>query len=298
MKILCTGDWHLRETNPKYRIDDFKQALKNKLTFIQIMYQDHDCQLLLQPGDFFDYADRVSYSMLAEWLTYFKNWPQILTIFGQHDLKNHSLENKNIPASVFETTDIYQILPYFGMKHSFDDVTVYGCSFGEQIIYPKNKDHFNVLVIHKMIIQSKKLWDGQTEYSIAKTLLKKYGYNLIVSGDNHQQFVETYEDKTLINAGSLMRTAKNQQEHQPAIYIFDTDELTYERIPIPCESFDTVFNIHQIEKEKHIKQELTDLVAAFKDRFSASLDFMKNLDQLKKEADADTLEILKEVFNE
>jgi predicted phosphodiesterase len=312
LKILCTGDWHIRETNPEYRIDDFKTTLKNKLKYILNLYDKHDCDLLLQPGDFFDYADRVSYQMLSEWLEFFKNTPKIFTILGQHDTKNHSLLNTNIPAYVFDAGSTVKLLKnsqgetYLkdnglltpkGMPAPLEVISLYKCHYGEKIpkVIKNEMDIFKVLVIHKMIIKSKKLWEGQEEYNLAKSLLKKYNYDLIVSGDNHTKFIETYEDKTLINMGSLMRTAKNQQDHQPAVVIFDTETREYIEELIPIESFDEVFDINRIEKETVIKKELTELVEVFEEQYETTIDFLKNLNIVKKTADADTLEIFNEI---
>jgi len=300
LKILCTGDWHIRETNPEYRIDDFKTTLKRKIVSILNLYDKHDCDLLLQPGDFFDYAARVSYQMLSEWTLFFDGAPTIFTILGQHDTKNHSLTNKDIPAYVFDAIGAIELLNDFVMGRSYikdnEKLSLYGCSYGEKIPkVSKEKEIFNILVIHKMIIKSKKLWEGQEEYSLAKSLLKKYNYDLIVSGDNHTKFIETYEDKTLINMGSLMRTAKNQQDHQPAVVIFDTETREYIEELIPIEPFDEVFDINRIEKETVIKKELTELVEVFEEQYETTIDFLKNLNIVKKAADADTLEIFNEI---
>lgn len=285
MKILCTGDWHIRETNPAYRIDNFKNTLKAKLNFIKQVCIDNKIDYIIQPGDFFDDASKVSYAALVEWIEFFRGFPPIYTVLGQHDLKNHSLENRNIPAYILQEAGIIK-LPAYPLFGVFD-----GFHYGQPIT-PEN----NILIIHAMIINDKKLWDGQEGFVRGKTLLKKYKYNLIVAGDNHQKFIIKYNDKHLINAGSLMRTARNQIEHKPAVFIYDMDLNTVEEILIPIEPFDNVFDVNKISVEQERSEELSALVDTMKQGFTTSLNFMQNLSILKKKADKDTIKILDEIY--
>jgi len=288
MKYLCTGDWHIRETTPVYRKDNFKEALKRKLAFIKDICDLYQVTYILQPGDFFDDATRVSHEMLTEWIKFFRPFPKILSVLGQHDLKNHSVKNKNIPAYVLQEAGIIDIL---NPPNNEYDIT--GCHYGQEI--PDGK---GILVIHRMIIKNDKLWEGQTDFSYAKELLKKYNYKLIVSGDNHQHFVEEYKGKYLINAGSLMRTAKNQNTHKPCVYIYDLKDYSIEHIDIPIDLFEDVFDTNKIQHTAFLKEELEELVTAMQKGFKSSVDFFKNLEQLRKTADPETIQILDEIYME
>ncbi len=286
MKLLCTGDWHIRENNPEYRTDDFKQALKDKLNFIKQVAREEQVEYILQPGDFFDNASKVSYAALLEWTEFFRGFPPICTVLGQHDLKNHSLENKNIPAYILQQIGTIELPHDYGLF--FD-----GFHFGQEI-----KELNDIMLIHTMVIKDKPLWEGQEEYTKANTLLKKTKYKLIVSGDNHQCFVHRYKDRILVNAGSLMRTAKNQNHHTPMIFIYNTDDCSLKQILIPVRSFHAVFDTERMSDEKQKAEELNELVNTMREGFTSSLNFMQNLAKLKQKADTATLKILDEIYEE
>jgi DNA repair exonuclease SbcCD nuclease subunit len=87
MEFLITGDWHIRATKPKSRIDDYKTSLFKKLKWILA----HG-YVILQPGDFFD-SPVISYGLTLETMRLFENREFLTyTVFGQHDLRYHASE--------------------------------------------------------------------------------------------------------------------------------------------------------------------------------------------------------------
>ncbi len=54
MKFLITGDWHIRNTSPKRRLDDYWVTVRKKIDFIYSLASEEKCDFILQPGDFFD----------------------------------------------------------------------------------------------------------------------------------------------------------------------------------------------------------------------------------------------------
>ena len=58
MKLLVTGDWHLRFNRPRLRIDkSYFQIQLDKVSEILNIASENQCQYILQPGDFFDSVD-------------------------------------------------------------------------------------------------------------------------------------------------------------------------------------------------------------------------------------------------
>jgi hypothetical protein len=154
---------------------------------------------------------------------------------------------------------------------------VYGASWNEEIpaIFPE--DTPSILVTHRMIIKDTKLWEGQENYEIANNLLKNNRFELIVTGDNHQHFVEEYDGRFLVNCGSLMRSTSAQVDHIPVIYIWDseTKELIYDEIPI--EPIENVMNLKKLGEDKENDEKLEAFVKGLQDQQMEGFDFKENL---------------------
>lgn len=299
MNLLCSGDWHIRETSPKKRKDNIKEKLLEKFLYMLGISKQHNAQAILQPGDWSDAVEHVSYLTLGYWINFFlsNEFPLIYTILGQHDTKNHSISNNNIPANVIQSAGVSRILSKkpttVGTPKGEPKVKLYGCHFGQVIPrVKKEEDVVKILLVHKMIIKSKVLWNDQTDYSVARKLLKKHNYNLIVSGDNHERFIEQFNGKTLVNMGSLIRTNIRQVNHKPAAVIYNTvtQEFREEEIPVEKDVFDTECD----EEIQETKEDLLELVRQFKKGFKQSSLFVNTLKEMIDTADTG----VKKLFNE
>ena len=300
MRLLLTGDWHIRETRPEKRTDDYWMTMIRKLGFIMSLAQEENCSLILQPGDFFD--SHKANDFLKRYMIKKLKWKKIkvLTVFGQHDLRYHSSNVKNTPLGVLYAAGVVRVLS--NIPADFSMMNVYGTNWYEEIpTVMENPDTVNILVAHKMVIANEKVWDGQEDYSLGNILLRTLPYDLMVFGDNHQSFVISKGDRHLVNCGSLLRSNIDQIHHVPIVYIYDTE--TKELVPntVPCELFDKVFDMTKVEAEK----EKNEKMEAFVNRVTKGakvegLDFIKNLhtfvERNKEEIDDDTQAILDEVM--
>jgi DNA repair exonuclease SbcCD nuclease subunit len=86
---ILTADLHLSLRTPIARTDDYPEAQKRKLQFIQeLSYKNNFCPILCS-GDIFDRWN--STAELCSWA--FDNLPKnIIAIPGNHDLPLHSLD--------------------------------------------------------------------------------------------------------------------------------------------------------------------------------------------------------------
>lgn len=314
MKILLTGDWHITTNQPKKRIDNYFKAQKKKLQYILILAEQEKCSLILQPGDFFD-SHKANDFLKREMIKTLLEEPKVnlKTIFGQHDLRYHSSDTNNTPLRVLEAAHALDILGQeqidpapIAIIRSGNSVVVpsgihlYGASWFEDIPKITTKGT-NILVIHKMIIKDKPLWEGQEDATKGNILLRTLDFDLIVSGDNHQSFVCSHKSKHLVNCGSLMRSTTAQLDHKPVVYIYDTKDKSLEEHFIPIEPIEKVFDLSVIEKEKKENKELEAFVAQLKsDSKIDGLDYAKNLKIYLKdnETEQGTLDIIEEVINE
>lgn len=268
MILTCTADWHNRSNRPKNRIDNFKEALLGKIRWIL----DQIVSILLA-GDVFD-SPFAPYSLTLEIMKLLQDYNlYIFTVFGQHDLRYHT-SKENTPLAILNQSGLTHNVGYnFNTK---EGVAIYGSSFNEEIPKIVNRDCFNILLIHKMIVQDK-LWAAQTGHAHARHLLMKSGFDLIVSGDNHQTFIEQYKDRFLINPGSLMRSRIDQKDHKPCIVLFDTEKRTAEIKYIPVKPIEEVMNLSGKDKTPEEENEhLKVLVKGLMEDKEMGLDFMVN----------------------
>lgn len=92
MRLLATGDWHLRGTNPRSRTDDYVATLKAKLLEVFGMAKQYDVKAIIVPGDIWD-SFVVAISVLLDFAALIKdNCPcRILTTVGNHDVSGYNL---------------------------------------------------------------------------------------------------------------------------------------------------------------------------------------------------------------
>lgn len=301
MKLLNTGDWHVKHTKPRNRTDvNYPETIFNKIEWLLKKAWENECFAILQPADLFDtfktqhvphYIVRRMADLLLKWC-----WDRNIRFYtqrGQHDVRYRN-DQEDSPLSVLEVAEIVWIAKE---EELGDGVVLYGCGYGEEVPIPKSKEDFNILLIHKMITEDDPLWPGQTDYISGKAFLKKYPYDLIVSGDNHQSFLSTYRDKTLINCGSLMRSNVDQISHIPCAYIFDTDTRKYEKLEIPVESAFNVLKIQEAVYDKEQKSRIDSLVLGLEEKGgNVELDYYESAKIEKKEIGLD--EEVWEVFVE
>lgn len=253
MKLLCSSDWHIRHTNPQHRIDDFVYEQFKKIQNILDITKDNKAKYTLVAGDVFNSA-RTPLWLLLRYYVDFCMRTKILAVPGQHDLKYHNKkEYEDTPLNFFQTTGVIGILnktPF----HIGPYIDLYGCWWEDKIPKIKDKGCFNILVIHKMVTDGGPEWYGQTEYTNAKKLLKKTGFDLIVSGDNHRPFVVKYKKQTLINPGSIVRQKANELDVKPRVYLFDTETRKVKKVYIPIEPAEKVFDLIGINKQEQHKE--------------------------------------------
>ena len=248
--ILCS-DIHLRETIPTCRSNDFWQAQWDKLDFISELQAEYNCQVL-HAGDLFHHWKPSPYllSMAMEHLP-----ERFLTIYGQHDLPQHSMELK-------EKSGIYTL------KKAGKLEVLNSCSWGQTPDKPSLWNEYSenterkILVWHNFTYMGKEPWPGCTATQ-AHILLTKYKqFDLLVLGDNHQSFtVRGVDGNLLVNPGSMTRQSADQIDFQPKVYLWYAEGNIVETVDIPIEK-KAVTREHLVEK-----QELDKRIEAFVSRF-------------------------------
>jgi len=280
-KFLIIGDTHLTNRTPKNRTDDCPETQKGKMVFIFDLAKKEKVSAILQPGDLVDhYLHRYNTPDIIkrEWIIYFKeNDIPIFTVPGQHDMRYHSSDIKNTPMGVLEGSGVINVMTSIPLR-CFSDIYIYGAGWNAEIpkLIERDRPVLHILITHRMIIKDKKIWEKQTEFDKADSLLSKHKFDLIVSGDNHQSFIQKDGEKILVNCGSLMRSKIDQVKHQPCAYIYNTKDKTITKHLIPIKPFEDVMNIEAAVETKEKNKKLDLLIEGLSsDEHIEGLDFKK-----------------------
>lgn len=305
MKIGIFGDLHYTLAKPRNRTDeDYEATWRGKFLWA-CENPLKDCKYVIFPGDVFDNF-RASDFVKQYFLPLLKQTGKhFLAIYGQHDLRFHNSNKLNTPLRVIEASGILSVLgpePFYPGV----DVDIYGANWEEEIPEIQEPKNVNILVIHKMIIKDDKLWEAQTGYSMARVLLRKHPYDLIVSGDNHQGFTDSYERRHLVNLGSLMRSTIDQLDHKPSVAAYDTKTKELEIFEIPVKPASEVLKIEEAKKEKEERKHLEELKQKLEESYTMEkikgLDFKKNaadwMQQNKKDTEQGVLDIIQEAMQD
>lgn len=279
MKILACGDLHLTSTCPGNRMDDYEAAVLRKFQFILNTADAEKCSVILQPMDFFDGATP-SYGLYSKiWKMINDAAIMIISGYGQHDMRQRNMVNTGMQA-LLATNEWIMTAPSFDPKALIQVCT---SSFGQNIPIPNTDTAaFNILVAHRMVIKAK-LWDDQKGAEYGSVLLDQFPqYQLMATGDNHQNFViESNDGRVLINAGSMMRSTIGQIEHQPKIYVVEIKHNKIAdliEIDIPIEPAEKVFRLENVQREKEIDKNMQAYIEGLQEHKAQDLNFENELD--------------------
>ena len=258
--ILCS-DFHLREDQPVCRTDDYEKAQWHKVDFIRELQTKYNCPVL-HSGDLYNHW-KPSPHLLSKTMEHLpKNF---WTIYGQHDLPQHSMELAyKSGIATLERAGKLKIIQ--------------GCHWGE---IPKHLSlTFNmkkVLVYHIMTYQGKRPWPGCTDPMAGKLLRKYPEYSLIVTGDNHKPFVEEYEGRLLVNPGSLTRHNADQIDHKPRVYLWYAETNTVEPVYLPIEQ--NVISREHISRKEERDGRIDAFISQLDSDWKAAVSFEENLER-------------------
>jgi len=298
MRLGILGDLHLRSAPPINRIDDYYQTQFNKLYNAFDMFKTKGCDAVLQPGDWFNSYGRDPLELIFDVISFVKSVDiPIYSLFGQHDLKFHNIEVVGVPLQILMNAGLINRIPIDGKKIG-KNTYLYGMHFGQKT-FPKPKNGINILVAHKMVINGKKIFPGQTDYIQAKMLTKK-GFDLCVTGDNHKAFIYKDKESIVVNCGSLCRMKIDQTEHKPQFAIYDTKTHDLQVFNYPIKPASSVLKEEEIREKQADSRRREEFSKSLDSDFDAELDYRKNIkivmDQQRRTKKR-TKEILEEGLN-
>jgi DNA repair exonuclease SbcCD nuclease subunit len=285
VKIGILGDLHISTHKPANRKDkDYFETQFNKFKWAVEKAQDQWCKYLCLPGDIFD-SPRTPLQAIEHYIRYLTavgnedfNYLKILAVYGQHDLYFHSMNSvPKTPLNILQAAGVVEILN--DQPYADQNVAFYGASWDAPVPTPINADAVNVLLIHTMMVGERKAWEGQENYSAGRAFLREHNlYSLVCSGDNHQQFFYTGGKRSLVNAGSVMRSRIDQVDHHPALFVYDTELLQLSHYDILCLPADEVLDVEKTEETKERDERIEAFVNSLDTNISKDeINFKRNL---------------------
>jgi DNA repair exonuclease SbcCD nuclease subunit len=276
--IICS-DIEIRSYKPLCRLDEnYFKTFRRKILFIKKLQKKYNC-LILDGGDLFDKKYKVNPS--NELLLYaIKNLPNLITIPGNHDLPGHSIKNfKKSPLAILQEVGRIKVAGLDPIE--IGNISIYGFPYGEEINQIKlDKKRINVALVHAMIYENSPPFPGCVGFS-GKELLKMLpGFDLIVSGHNHQSFIVKMQNRLLVNPGSLLRNDADQIDFEPRVFLWGAKENQLTPVKIPIIK-NLVSRQHLVEKEEK-EERLSALIEKLGKTKQFDLNFEKNLEICSK----------------
>jgi len=206
---ILTADWHLRETIPICRTDDFWKAQWKKVEEVCELQIKYNCPVI-HAGDLFDHWKPSPYLLSQAFL----KLPELFwTIYGNHDLPQHNLD-LSIKSGVHTLVSGFKInllsSAHWNLQNIREDLEEYTIHLGNS----------QLLVWHIMTYDGEPPWPGCTDPSARQILEMFPQFDLILTGHNHKSFAVKHKGRWLVNPGALTRQAADQIDHCPCVYLW------------------------------------------------------------------------------
>ena len=257
--LIITSDWHLREDIPVCWIGDFDEEQWNSVDFVSQLQEKYNCPVI-HAGDLF-HRWKPSPWLLSKAMIHLPE--KFYSIAGQHDLPQHNWEL--LEKSGIHTLDIAgRITVCFGTHYGHEMAT-----------HCHSELPLNMMAWHHMTYITPP-FPGATGGN-ATNILKKYSqFDLIITGDNHQSFSTTYQDRLLVNPGSLTRQTADQMDFQPRVALWYAETNTIEWVNIPIQQ--GVISREHIEVKEQRDNRIDAFISKLNGEWVAGMSFEENLE--------------------
>ena len=274
---ILAADIHVRDDVPEARTDDYITEEAECLAFIAGLQEKFGGIPVLVAGDIFDYW-KGSPELLRWAIERISNW---IAIPGQHDLPQHNLKlYEKSSLGVLEAARKVTVirdkdapLSYATRNGSVFDVWGFPWgSMAEPLIKANNTR--SVALIHTMAYKGKPPFPG-AKGAANRILNKMTGFDLIVTGDNHEPFVIKHKGRVMVNPGSMMRMTAAQIEHRPRVYLWYGEENDVEPLYLPAKK--GVVSREHIDREKERDERVDAFVTRLNQEIEVGLSFRRNM---------------------
>lgn len=333
MFISCT-DIHFTTKVPPCRLENYRENELSKFAFLMNEAENTEFKTILCAGDVFDSATKnMSYEFLSSLISIFRAHPkvQFMTVAGNHDMKYRDTSLSDTPLQFMATVlpIQFKILGWdaldapgafrFSSKDNNgivfihpigwgDSISTVLAAFNEEEVSNKEalKNQRHIVLGHITTFEERlPHWaDPKTCYTASDLIdkvdayLGKYQNNLIITGDNHEQFSVLGHNASLINTGPIFRSTIDTKNIKPQYA-----EIWFDRARIcniPCE--DDVFNQEYISKQRELKEATTinfdELVNEIDANYSMTNDFNIAIKSVVKSKHPELLSKLRKILDD
>ena len=226
--FVSTSDIHISDVNPPGRLDNFKEAIFEKLAQMRGACKKLNADGALIAGDLYNIKNpaKNSHALNKQLIAEFKQFPcPIYVIEGNHDLTANRLESiKDQPLGVlFEDKTLirlrHELIEKNGIKISLVGVPFIDELDLETLVIPNKADaKVQICLMH--------LYAGMrpgmlfNERLIGYDELAKFSPDIFVLGHYHVDTgIEEIAGKYFVNLGSMSRgtTAEENIDHEPKL---------------------------------------------------------------------------------
>lgn len=263
---ILTSDWHLRESTPTCRTDNFWEAQWQKVDYVSALQRKYQC-VVLHAGDLFHHWKPSPY-LLSNTISHLPE--AFCTVYGQHDLPNHNLEEHGrCGIDTLWGAGKLDVLPEASWGQTPDKGST-------EFAREKRK----ILVAHVFNYVGKEPWPGCVDPTATKLLRKYPEFDLILTGDNHKPHVVEHEGRVLVNPGSLTRQSADQIDYRPRVYLYNAQTNTTTLHYLPIEK-GVVTRTH-IERNERRDERIGAFVSKLDGDWSVGMSFEDNLKRFFK----------------
>jgi len=260
MKLLISGDLHLRHTKPRCRTDaSFFDMQKLTLQAMNMIAEREQVFGIVLLGDVFDqgavsqqieqlFLDIASAQSSVPWYI----------MPGNHDLPQHSWKNVfNSSFGVIWTHAHCNFSARQGIQPLDELMDWEHFQEPREIVKASKQDTKHILAVHRLVcpedmtIPNTKLVHPSELFSLVHAPEK----TIILAGDyhaGHEWRSQRTEGKLVIVPGCTIRMKADEKDYKPSVVILDTDNLTYKRELLPDAQpafYDLVVDDYLTEKE-------------------------------------------------
>jgi len=258
MEFAVLSDLHIQYENPVCRLDSYYDTVCDKLEWVRntIGWKTP----LIIAGDIFDTGK--PRNMLKMHGDVCRLLAGCKTIYGNHDLSFHA--DSYLPETAYASID-RAVHCHIPEVVEFGDFEIHPFNFGHEIQHEKPVFGKPMIAVsHQFVYKEKLPFDKGVQALYLLTEFPEYA--IIITGDNHQHFVETYDGRMLINNGSLMRMNSGQMNYTPVVTVYNNGMVHYINVPVDA----------QAVTDRHIVYANEKLLS--RDSMLAYMDLVRNAD--------------------
>jgi exonuclease SbcD len=294
LTFIETNDIHWRMANPRARLDNYNDAMAEKINEIFAMARTYHAAAILIPGDITD-TPGLSLNAITELAALLDQSPcPILAIAGQHDQWGHSPETLyRTPFGLLRRLEYIQDVDNNEAWFSIGDKQIrisgrhYDADADTDGYYnapPTNSDTITIHLAHGLVLESKPGFDIRcTPLSDLKT-----DADVLCVGDYHPGIGYRRIGKSMIvNPGALGRLSAGMLDMTRAvrvarIEVYEDGEIKVELLPINCarpgsEVLSRDYLTQELEREDRTGRFLELLASQGESRFMETREIIEDI---------------------